>query len=97
MIKKSLEICHIRRNIFGFVTSSWHRTCCCSVAKLCPTLQSHGLQHARLPCPSPSSGAYSNSCGHESTCDGRQVMGGLEFSAPNTSLWREKDGKEAGL
>ena len=23
---------------------------------------SHGLQHARLPCPSPTPGAYSNSC-----------------------------------
>ena len=23
---------------------------CCSVAKLCPTLWPHGLQHARLPC-----------------------------------------------
>ena len=26
------------------------------------TLQPHGLQHARLPCPSPIPGAYSNSC-----------------------------------
>ena len=26
--------------------------CCCSVAKLCLTLQPHGLQHPRLPCPS---------------------------------------------
>ena len=26
--------------------------CCCSIAKLCPPLQSHGLQHTRLPCPS---------------------------------------------
>ena len=26
------------------------------------TLQPHGLQHARLPCPSPTPGAYSNSC-----------------------------------
>ena len=26
------------------------------------SLRSHGLQHASLPCPSPSSGAYSNSC-----------------------------------
>ena len=26
------------------------------------SLQSHGLQHTRLPCPSPSSGACSNSC-----------------------------------
>ena len=34
---------------------------CCSVAKLCSTLQPHGLQHARPPCPSPTSGVYSNS------------------------------------
>ena len=33
-----------------------------SVAQLCPTLQPHWLQHARLSCPSPTSGAYSNSC-----------------------------------
>ena len=26
------------------------------------SLESHGLQHARLPCPSPSPGACSNSC-----------------------------------
>ena len=26
------------------------------------SLQSHGLQHARLPCPSPTTRAYSNSC-----------------------------------
>ena len=25
-------------------------------------LQPHGLQHARLPCPSPTPGVYSNSC-----------------------------------
>ena len=33
-----------------------------SVAQLCPTLRPHGLQHTRLPCPSPSPGPYSNSC-----------------------------------
>ena len=32
----------------------------CSVVS--DSLQPHGLQHARLPCPSPSPGAYSNSC-----------------------------------
>ena len=32
-----------------------------SVAQ-CPTLRPHGLQHTRLPCPSPTPGAYSNSC-----------------------------------
>ena len=35
---------------------------CCSVTKLYITLQSHGLQHTMLPCPSPTPGAYSNSC-----------------------------------
>ena len=34
----------------------------CSVAKLCLTLQPHGLQQARLPCPSLSPGVCSNSC-----------------------------------
>ena len=37
--------------------------CCChSVAKSCLTLQPHGLQHARLPCPSLSLGVSSDSC-----------------------------------
>ena len=33
----------------GLVTLYW---CCCSVAKLCLTLRSYGLQHPSLPCPS---------------------------------------------
>ena len=35
-----------------------------SVTQLCPTLRPHGLQHARLPCPSPTPTprACSNSC-----------------------------------
>ena len=32
------------------------------------SLQSHGLQHARLPCPSPTPGAYSNSCPSSQWC-----------------------------
>ena len=35
---------------------------CCSVAQSCPTLRPHGLQHTRLPCPSPFPGVCSNSC-----------------------------------
>ena len=34
----------------------------CSVDQPCPTLQPHGLQHARLPCPSPSPRTCSNPC-----------------------------------
>ena len=34
-----------------------------SVTQLCPTLlQTHGLQHARPPCPSPTPGVYLDSC-----------------------------------
>ena len=33
----------------------------CSVAQSCLTLWPHGLQHARLPCPSPALKAYSDS------------------------------------
>ena len=34
-----------------------------SVIQSCPTLcDSHGLQHARPPCPSPTPGVYSNLC-----------------------------------
>ena len=36
--------------------------CCCSVAKSCPTLRLHGLQHARLLCPPLSSSVCPNSC-----------------------------------
>ena len=34
---------------------------CCSVAQWCLTLRPHGLQHARLSCPSPSPRVCSNS------------------------------------
>ena len=37
--------------------------CCCSVAKLCPTLcEPRNWKHAKIPCPSLPPGAYSNSC-----------------------------------
>ena len=43
--------------------SAWGLFCCgCSVTQLYPTLfDTHGLQHARPPCPSPITGVYSNS------------------------------------
>ena len=37
--------------------------CCCSLASVVShSLRPHGLQHSRLPCPSPSSRVCSNSC-----------------------------------
>ena len=35
---------------------------CCLVTKSCPLFATHGLQQARLPCPSPSPEVCSNSC-----------------------------------
>ena len=39
-----------------------------SVTQSCLTLQPHELQHARLPCPSPTPAAYSNSCSWNRWC-----------------------------
>ena len=39
-----------------------------SATQTCPTLQPHGLQHARLPCPSPIPRASSNSCPSSQWC-----------------------------
>ena len=39
-----------------------------SGAQSCPTLQLHGLQHARSPCPSPTVRACSNSCPFSQWC-----------------------------
>jgi len=39
------------------------------VTQSCPTLRSHGLQHARLPCPPPTPRACSNSCPSSQWCD----------------------------
>ena len=37
----------------------WHQFSC---SVMSDSLRPHGLQHARLPCPSPTPRAYSNSC-----------------------------------
>ena len=42
--------------------TQFHLMAFSSVAQSCPTLRPHGLQHTRPPCPSPTPGAYSNSC-----------------------------------
>ena len=39
-----------------------------SVAQLCLTLQPHGLQHTKLPCPSPTPRVCSNSCPSSQWC-----------------------------
>ena len=45
-----------------------------SVTQLCLTLRPHGLQHTRLPCPSPTPGACSNSCPFESVMPSNRLI-----------------------
>ena len=52
---RSLELILITENFYLL-------TGCYSVTLSCLTLWPHGLQHARLPCPSLSPGVWSNSC-----------------------------------
>ena len=55
--------------------------CCCSIAYSWPTLQPHGLQHARLPCPSPPPGACSNSCLLRQRCHPTISSSAIPFSS----------------
>ena len=60
-----LQIARINPLPFLFQFALFISGCCycyCSVAQSCPTLWPHGLQRTRLPCPSLSPRAYSNSC-----------------------------------
>ena len=51
----------------------WHCPISISSVQFSPSVVSdslwpHGLQHTRLPCPSPTPGAYSNSCPSSQCC-----------------------------
>ena len=47
---------------------SWYQSVQFSSSVLSDSLQPHGLQHARPPCPSLTPGAYSNSCSLSQWC-----------------------------
>jgi len=51
-----------------------------SVVQSCLTLWPHGLQHARLPYPSPTPGTYSNSCPLSRWCHPTILSSLLPFS-----------------
>ena len=52
---------------------------CCAVAQLCLTLWPHGLQYARLTCPSP--GVCSNSCPFSRWCHPTILSSVVPFSS----------------
>ena len=45
------------------------------------SLRPHGLQHTRLPCPSPTPGAYSNSCSSRRWCHPTISLSVVPFSS----------------
>ena len=51
----------------------------CSV--MCDSLRSHGLQHTRLPCPSPTPGACSDACPLSRWCHPRISSSVVPFSS----------------
>ena len=56
--------------------------CCCSFTQSCLTLcDPHGLQHTRLPCPSPSPRACSNSCPLSRWCHPTILSSVIPFSS----------------
>ena len=69
----------------GSNTWSWawnvNRSCYCSVTQSCSTLQSHGLQHNRLLCPSPSPGTCSNSYPLSQWCHLTTLSSVIPFSS----------------
>ena len=48
-------------------------------------LRPHGLQHARPPCPSPTSGVYSNSCPFPNSCPNSWDVDAIQPSHPLSS------------
>ena len=60
---------------------SWITNQFSSVAQSCPTFcDPHGLHHARLPCPSPTPGACSNSCPSSRWCHPTIISSVVPFS-----------------
>ena len=57
-----------------------------SVTQSCPTLQPYELQHARLPCPSPTPRVHSNSCPSSWWCHTAISSSGVPFSSCPQSL-----------
>ena len=67
------------------IQSCTQSSCYCSVIQSCQTLRSHGQQHARLPCPSPS---CSNSCPWSRRCHPTVSSSARTPSQKKNLLWQ---------
>ena len=68
----------INRNNYGAVNSCW---CVCVCSVVSNSLLPHEPQHARPPCPSPTSGVYSNSCPLSRWCHPTISSSAVPFSS----------------
>ena len=68
-------------SLWPFIPRAGPSTLFSSVAQLCPTLRPHGLQHSRLPCLSPTPGAYSDSCPLSQWCHATISPSVIPFSS----------------
>ena len=62
MAIKKRKVCYLEFICDPFCSVSLTPSVQFSCSVMSDSLQTHGLQHARLPCPSQTPGAYSNSC-----------------------------------
>ena len=70
--------------IFFKINSLYMFCCCCCCSIVSNSLWSHGLQHTRLPGPSPSPGACSNSCPLSQRCHPTILSSVIPFSCPQS-------------
>ena len=75
------RLSHFTFTRIGYQSSIYPFSQFSSLSQLCPTLQPHGLQHARLPCPSPTPRAYSNSCPSSRWCHRTTSSSVVPFSS----------------
>ena len=61
-------ICSAKNVCLSWIDRKIHRSVQFSLSVMSDSLRPHGLQHARLSCPSPTPRAYSNSCPSHQWC-----------------------------
>ena len=86
-----MNVLHVLENLCSIINSLWsslHSNFQFSSVQLlsCVYLRSHGLQHTKLPCPSPSPWPYSNSCPSSWWCHPTISSSIIPFSSHLQSL-----------
>ena len=79
--KKRLWTSSLKHSLFSAISTSQFS---CSV--MSDSLQPHGLQHARPPCPSPTPRVYSNSCASTQWCHPTISTSVIPFSSSRQSF-----------